>query len=67
MYNVTFTSLDQAKKLNNLSEQDLVDLLQAKMKNDNYRTNYNKEKNDALRTPEAKAFLKKVREARKSK
>ena len=65
LYNLAFTSLKQAQELNKLTEAEMVKLVHSKMENDNYRTNYNKEKNDALRTPEAKAFLKKVREARK--
>jgi hypothetical protein len=67
IYKLTFTSIKQAMELNNLNEAEIVKVLHAKMENDNYRTNYNKEKNQALATPEAKAFLKKVREARKSK
>lgn len=66
-YNVSFKSIAEAVKLNSLTEQQIVEDLKSYYENKNYRTNYNKEKNDALRTPEAKAFLRKVREARKAK
>ena len=65
LYNVTFKSIAECQKLNTLTEAQIVEDLRTYYENKNYRTNYNREKNAALQTPEAKAFLKKVRDARK--
>lgn len=49
MFNLTFISLEAAKKLNNRTEEQLVSDLQAFYKNQNYRSDYNKKKGEIVK------------------
>jgi hypothetical protein len=44
MFNLTFTTIEEAKKLNNLTEAQIVSHLKRYFDNQNYRTSYNQRK-----------------------
>lgn len=49
MYNVTFKTLAEAMKLNNLDENGIVSHLQRYFENQNYRKQYNEKKNVVMK------------------
>lgn len=50
MFNTTFNSLDEAKKLNNMTDMQLVHHLKVYFANQNYRKDYNSKRNRLLQT-----------------
>lgn len=46
MYNTKFTSIAESLKMNGMTEKELVMHLQRYFENQNYRTDYNKRKNE---------------------
>lgn len=46
MYNTKFNSIDECKKLNNLSDAGLSSLIKRFLENLNYRETYNSRKNE---------------------
>lgn len=63
-YNVTFKSVAECLKMNNMNETQLVEHLQRYLENQNYRNNYNAKKNAAYKIfkqdPEAAAKLEAI-------